>query len=109
MEIISEHGGEYRVEVSGWDASECFFVEKTTLHWGRELSREIALRSTLRAGGVVFVRLIQPLAQAVSFPIAYQATEIAAKNRSGFSRVKLDRIQPREKQLDVAHSSSELT
>src|ERR1700693_2189963 len=38
----------YRVEVSGWDAKESFFVEKTLLDWEGEGKKEIALRNSLR-------------------------------------------------------------
>jgi hypothetical protein len=47
----------YHVEVSGWDASDAFFVEKTTLDWSGGDKKEISLRSTLCEGRVVFVRL----------------------------------------------------
>ena len=51
----------YRVEVSGWDAKENFFVEKTTLEWKPEDKKSMLLRADIRPGCIVFVRLLQPL------------------------------------------------
>ena len=84
----------YRVEVSGWDASENFFVEKTTLDWDRETRQEVSLRSILREGCVLFVRLLHPLDNTDNFPIAYQAVKVTAKGRSGWSRVRLAQLRP---------------
>jgi hypothetical protein len=79
----------YRVEVSGWDAKENFFVEKTTLEWKPEDKKSMLLRADIRPGCIVFVRLLQPLATATSFPIAYEALT------SGATRVSLERLRPR--------------
>lgn len=61
-----ENTNSYRVEVSGWDASEKFFVEKTALTWGGDEKKEINLRSSLREGSVVFVHLLQAFAEGPS-------------------------------------------
>jgi hypothetical protein len=85
----------YRVEVSGWDAKENFFVEKTTLEWKPEDKKSLLLRADIRPGCMVFVRLLQPLATAASFPIAYEALTSAEKDRTGATRVSLERLRPR--------------
>ena len=85
----------YRVEVSGWDAKENFFVEKTTLEWKPEDKKSMLLRADIRPGCIVFVRLLQPLATATSFPIAYEALMGAEKDMSGAARVSLERLRPR--------------
>src|ERR1700722_17245977 len=85
----------YRVEVSGWDAKENFFVEKTTLEWKPEDKKSMLLRADIRPGCIVFVRLLQPLATATSFPIAYEALTGAEKDMSGAARVSLERLRPR--------------
>ena len=90
-----DQNSSYRVEVSGWDAMENFFVEKTTLDWGREENKEISLRSPLRQGSVVFVRLLQPLANSNSFPIAYQAVDVASNDSTGTMRIHLAQLRPR--------------
>jgi hypothetical protein len=51
----------YRVEVSGWDAKESFFIEKTALEWTPEDKKAIMLRAPIRTGSIVFVRLLQPM------------------------------------------------
>jgi hypothetical protein len=95
MNFSTDQANSYRVEVSGWDVSENFFVEKTTLNWGRDEKKEIHLRSALREGSVVFVRLLQPLASGNNFPIAYQAQRIGPRNADGQARVHLAQLRPR--------------
>jgi hypothetical protein len=85
----------YRVEVSGWDAKENFFVEKTTLEWKPEDKKSMLLRADIRPGCIVFVRLLQPLATAASFPIAYEALTSTERDTSGAARVSLERLRPR--------------
>jgi hypothetical protein len=85
----------YHVEVSGWDAKENFFVEKTTLEWKPDDKKSMLLRSDIRAGCIVFIRLLQPLATAASFPIAYEALTSAEKGPNGAARVSLERLRPR--------------
>lgn len=95
MQIQGDVNESYRVEVSGWDARENFFVEKTVLAWGREEKKEICLRVALREGCVVFVRLLQPVTNGNNFPIAYQAIKIASKEPNGSMRVRLAQLRPR--------------
>lgn len=64
-----------RVEVSGWDARESFFVEKTVLYSDNS-RQEISLRSRLQEGAVIFVRLMQPYDCEENFPAPY----IVARN-----------------------------
>jgi len=91
----------YRVEVSGWDAKENFFVEKTHLDWEGEGRKEIALRNCLREGAVIFVRLLQPLSGTNNFPIAYQAISVGTKDNGGRVRVGLERLRPRAAYKDT--------
>jgi hypothetical protein len=65
----------YPVEVSGWDSSHTFFVEKADLAWSEQTGKRVILRRALRDGSVLFVRLIQPLAQERSYPVAFTAAE----------------------------------
>ena len=51
----------YRVEVSGWDKSQTFFVEKSELEWSEDSGKHVTLSSAVPDGSVVFLRLIQPL------------------------------------------------
>lgn len=96
----------YRVEVSGWDASDAFFVEKTTLDWSGGDEKEINLRSTLREGAVVFVRLLQQFGKADSFPIAYRAASVKTGD-NGRTLVQLARLHPRTPFKETAGLSNE--
>jgi hypothetical protein len=107
MEIPVIQNNSYRVEVSGWDALENFFVEKTTLDWGLEEKKEISLRSLLREGSVVFVRLLQPLSNSNSFPIAYQAVDVAPNDSSGRMSIHLAQLRPRAPYRETTMSLSQ--
>ena len=82
------------VEVSGWDAKADFFVEKTDVSMEDKGRMEIALRSSLREGCMVFVRVLEPLAADTSFPVAYQATNIRDRDEFGRAGVGLERLHP---------------
>ena len=66
----------YRVEVSGWDMQEVFFVEKAELAWDEKDGQRVRLSRPLRKGSVIFVRLIQSSDLAQSYPIAYEVNPI---------------------------------
>lgn len=59
-----------RVEVSGWDSTQSFFLEKATLHWDTN-GQQISLRARLREGAVIFVRLLQSPESDENFPVPY--------------------------------------
>lgn len=86
----------YRVEVSGWDSSETFFVEKTALTWERDAEKQIILKSNLREGCVVFVRLIQPVLPN-TVPVAYQVARVESmsEQHEGLRRVALVQLRTR--------------
>lgn len=72
----------YSVEVSGWDDSLSFFVEKTELFWNSETDKFLTLSRLLCPGTMIFVRLLQPTTVERSFPVAYRA-EAAATTPEG--------------------------
>jgi hypothetical protein len=82
------------VEVSGWDISEKFFVEKAPLDWDPDGGERITLRSRVREGVVVFVRLTQPVVD-VTYPMAYQATRVGPPDAQGLRRVTVVQLRPR--------------
>ncbi|HEV2387214.1 MAG TPA: hypothetical protein VGS20_08160 [Candidatus Acidoferrales bacterium] len=86
---------EYQVEVSGWDSSETFFVERTTLELGEEGDRFVHLRHPLRPGLMVFLRLIDSRAGSPSLPIAYQVKEVTSAGAEGVNRASLLRLHHR--------------
>lgn len=95
MPFQPESDGSYHVEVSGWDVSENFFVETTLLDWAPDSQQEIRLRSALREGHIVFVRLLQPLENGSNLPIAYRAAKVMPKEADGRTRVCLEKLHPR--------------
>lgn len=95
MEFDTVAMDHYRVEVSGWDRAENFFVEKTTLDWNQEGKKDIALRAEVREGSILFVRLLQTALDINNIPIAYQAVKIAPKDSNGKTRLWLERLHPR--------------
>jgi hypothetical protein len=85
----------YRVEVSGWDQDENFFVEKTDLEWDEERGKRIRLSHPMRKGAVIFVRLLQPMGSVNGYPIAYQAEPSLAQEDSGAYEVRLVQLHPK--------------
>jgi hypothetical protein len=86
----------YRVEVSGWDARENFFVEKTSLDWRGQGGKTVALHTQVRIDSVLFVRLLRPLGGGADFPVPYRAVRV--KDRStdaSCTDVGLEQMQPR--------------
>lgn len=85
----------YRVEVSGWDSSETFFVEKTALTWSQNGEKHIILKSDLREGCVIFVRLLQTTPMVSNIPIAYQVIAVSPRDANGRSHISMTQLRPR--------------
>ena len=84
----------YSVEVSGWDNSQSFFVEKSELSWDEESGKHLTLSHRLRPGTMIFVRLLQPTAGERTFPVAYHAVPFAT-TPEGQQRFRVKCIEPR--------------
>jgi hypothetical protein len=63
----------YRVEASGWDSAQSFFVEKSELEWNEVTGMHLTLTRSLRPGSIIFLRLLQTLSPSRSLPVAYHA------------------------------------
>jgi hypothetical protein len=85
----------YSVEVSGWDNSPSFFVERTELSWREETGKFLALSRPLCPGTMIFVRLLQPIAAERSSPVAYKAEALAMTTPDGKHRFRIKRCEPR--------------
>jgi hypothetical protein len=70
-------------------------LRKPNFYLQGESRNEITLKSSLREGTVVFVRVLEPLATGTHFPIAYQALNIIGRAKDGRARVCLERLRPR--------------
>ena len=84
----------YRVEVSGWDKSQTFFVEKSELEWNEESGKHVTLASAVSDGSVVFLRLIQPLSADRSQSVPYE-TEFLTITPEGHNQFRLHPVNPR--------------
>ena len=95
MAADEKQGGSYRVEVSGWDLSENFFVEKTLLNWQEDGSKKLLLKTPLNEGALVFVRLLGESPSGRGIPVTYQVEKIG-KNASDQGReIQLERLHPK--------------
>jgi hypothetical protein len=84
----------YRVEVSGWNELESFFVERTSLLWDPSEGTQISLHSRIRDGAIVFVRLLQPVANGNAFPVAYRIRRIEGPDAEGNAKVWIEQMRP---------------
>lgn len=97
----------YRVEVSGWDARELFFVEKATLQWTDAGEKSVSLMSRLREGCVVFVRLIHAFAECAHFPVAYRVVSVS-NDADGRGCARLVQLHPHHDSNHSHHEEPEL-
>lgn len=102
-----EKASEYRVEISGWDTSDNFFVERTTLNWDDETKR-VSLRSAVREGSVVFLRLLQSFGNGTSLPVTYRVVKLAGRGADGGTLVELMQLHPRASVEGSAHAGEAL-
>jgi hypothetical protein len=84
----------YRVEVSGWDDNKAFFVENSDLEWTDDSGKQVTLNRGLMDGTVVFLRLLQPISNDRSQPVAYQA-ELVASTDEGLRQFRLRPVSTR--------------
>jgi hypothetical protein len=86
-----------RVEVSGWDEAQIFFVEKSDLAWDDFAGKHISLRHMLPDGAMVFVRMLQPDGVRQFPPSVYQV-EFIGCDPEGLRQFGLNPMQPRYSQ-----------
>jgi len=85
----------YRVEVSGWDENKAFFVENSELEWTEDSGKQISLNRGLSNGAVIFLRLLQPLSNDRSHPVAYEV-ELVTRTEEGPRQFRLRSVSSRE-------------
>jgi hypothetical protein len=88
------HTRTYRVEVSGWDVSHIFFVEKSELSWNEENGKQITLTRALNPGTMIFVRLLQATSADRAVAVPYQAEQLAS-TLEGIWQFRIHRAEPR--------------
>lgn len=87
-----------RVEISGWDAGENFFVEKATLCRCEDSSRKVLLHTALRVGSLVFVRVADEPSAKRSIPVTYEVAMIHGNFLRGAREIRLTQRHPRQAQ-----------
>jgi hypothetical protein len=108
METMAMQGHRYRVEVSGWDTKENFFVEKTSLDWKEREGKTVALHVAVRVDSVLFVRLLRPLGSGADFPVPHRAVKVAERDQDASCKdVRLEQLQPRKGVKDSMVASIE--
>jgi hypothetical protein len=108
VETTSNNGHRYRVEVSGWDAKENFFVEKTSLDWKEREGKTVALHVAVRVDSVLFVRLLRPLGGGADFPVPHRAVKVEEREQDATCKdVGLEQLQPRKGVKDSMVASIE--
>ncbi len=96
----------YRVEVSGWDKNQMFFVEKSDLEWSEESGKQVRLSHAVPDGAVVFLRLVPCLSTEQSQAVAYE-TEFVETTVEGRHEFRLHPVSPRMVERDATiHSSN---
>jgi hypothetical protein len=92
---MSDQEAERRVEISGWDMSEHFFVERGKLLDEQEDGKKITIHHAVRVGGLLFLRLLGNSQPSMSFPVAYRVRELRAELQAGIFEVTLRQMWPR--------------
>jgi len=92
---MAEQADEMRVEISGWDLSERFFVERGTLRQGDAEQQKVRIHRQVRVGGLLFLRLMNSTRPSMSFPIAFRVREIRAEKSPEDYEVTLRQMWPK--------------
>ena len=82
----------YRVEVSGWDAQQKYFVTKADLQWFEDNAKQLVLSCRLGNNPILFVRLLNSTDQDRALPVPYQA-EYLEPSPDGAHRFRLRAIR----------------
>ncbi|HVA72868.1 MAG TPA: hypothetical protein VNF02_07115 [Candidatus Limnocylindrales bacterium] len=86
-----------RVEISGWDLGENFFVEKAILCRCDDGSRSVLLHTPLRVGGLVFVRPSDHSSAARAVPVTYQVATMNGNASGGGREIRLTERHPQHR------------
>jgi hypothetical protein len=78
----------YRVEISGWDDKQEFFVEKADLEWAEDSGKQVLLVHPVEPHALLFIRLLDPTSSDRACPVPYQA-ELVQREAQGRWRVTL--------------------
>lgn len=103
-ELQRDSLNEHRVEVSGWDRDEAFFVEKTQFLPNGCHGERIRLRHALRDLAVIFIRVLHTRVPSRVCPVAYQVKVFFESGNTKAHEYNLTRLHPKgaydEKSVD---------
>lgn len=85
----------HRIEVSGWDRNESFFVEKTNLLLSGSQDKRVRLRHSLRESAVIFVRVLHTTRPSDVCPVAYQVKGFVESTSATAYEYNLTRLHPK--------------
>jgi hypothetical protein len=88
-------GQEHTVEISGWDTEENFFVESASMGWEEGEENTVRLRTRVRPGSMIFLRLMEASVQPRTFPVAFRVMNVSAKMDRYAYEALLRRLWPR--------------
>jgi len=95
MTAPNQQAETHSVEISGWDTDENFFVERAYLQNCADGHKHLSIRSRLRVGSLVFLRISDELSPERSVPVAYEVSKMS-EPASRLADVELVRRHPRE-------------
>lgn len=90
---LQQASSSYRVEVSGWDSTQSFFLEKGSLHWNAA-GQQVSLRARLCEGTVIFVRLSHSPESEKNFPVPYVVSKNLPVEIDSRVTVSITRLHP---------------
>ena len=82
----------YRVEVSGWDSQQNFFVTKAELQWYDDNGKQIVLSRSVSNRSILFVRLLHATDLDRALPVPYEA-ELLESASDGLQKFRLHSIR----------------
>ncbi|HVN08453.1 MAG TPA: hypothetical protein VMV61_05745 [Patescibacteria group bacterium] len=91
---MNEQAPVYRVEISGWDVNEEFFVERSALQWDEGEQRRVLIRKRVRRGALVFIRLLQDATASRTYPVAYRAQQVRECEGGSSFELSLSQVWP---------------
>ena len=96
MTAPNQQAETHSVEISGWDTDENFFVERAYLQNCVDGHKHVSIRSRLRIGSLVFLRISDELSPERSVPVAYEVSKMSEPASNRLADVELVRRHPRE-------------
>jgi hypothetical protein len=101
-DAIAQERQEHKVEISGWDSNEDFFVEGTSLGWEAGEENIIRLRHRVRPGSMIFLRVVEPSSEPIRFPVAFRVRRVSARMEAGAYEAILRRLWPRPQESSAS-------